>query len=106
MKKNFVTMSLLLSLTLLVCGQDANHAVFDEHGGSVHHAHASDRSANFKLEFENDSILVVRIRIGPHEKLPMHDLTPRVVVLLTDQNLRVTFPNGKTREEHHLAGET
>ena len=43
---------------------------------------------------------------GPREKLPIHDLTPRVVVLLTDQDLKLTFPNGETREEHHRAGET
>jgi hypothetical protein len=36
----------------------------------------------------------------------MHDLTPRAVILLTDQNLKITFPNGDTREEHHKAGET
>ena len=62
--------------------------------------------AGFKTEFENEFVQVVRIRIGPHEKLPMHDLTPRAVILLTDQNLKITFPNGDTREEHHKAGET
>jgi quercetin dioxygenase-like cupin family protein len=62
--------------------------------------------AGFKPEFENESVLVVRITIGPHERIPMHDLTPRVVVLLTDQGLRVPFPNGETRNEHHKAGET
>jgi hypothetical protein len=30
----------------------------------------------------------------------------RVVVLLTDQDLKITFPNGETREEHYKAGET
>jgi len=62
--------------------------------------------AGFKTEFENEFVQVVRIRIAPHEKLPMHDLTPRAVILLTDQNLKITFPNGDTREEHHKAGET
>jgi quercetin dioxygenase-like cupin family protein len=60
----------------------------------------------FKPEFETESVRVVRVTIGPHAKLPMHDLTARVVVLLTDQDLRLTFPNGETREEHHKAGET
>jgi quercetin dioxygenase-like cupin family protein len=71
-----------------------------EHQHDSHHV-----GPGFKLEFENDLVQVVRIKIAPHEKLPMHDLTPRVVILLTDQNLRITFPNGETREEHHKAGE-
>ena len=71
------------------------------HQGSTHGGPAA-----FKPEFENESVQVVRITIGPHAKLPMHDLTARVVVLLTDQDLRLTFPNGETREEHHKAGET
>jgi len=40
--------------------------------------------AHFKLEFENESILVLRIRLDPHEKTPMHQVTPRMVVWLTD----------------------
>jgi quercetin dioxygenase-like cupin family protein len=60
----------------------------------------------FKAEFENESVQVVRITIGPHAKLPMHDLTARVVVPLTDQDLRLTFPNRETREEHGKAGQT
>jgi hypothetical protein len=60
----------------------------------------------FKAEFENESVQVVRMTIGPHAKLPMHDLTARVVVPLTDQDLRLTFPNRETREEHGKAGQT
>jgi hypothetical protein len=29
------------------------------------------RPAHFKIEFENESILVLRIRLDPHEKTPM-----------------------------------
>ncbi len=58
------------------------------------------------VEFENDSVRVVRIHIAPHQKLPMHDVTPRVVIWLTDANLRMTFPDGQTHEVQSRAGET
>lgn len=106
MKKNFATLISLLSLAFMATGQDANRAASGEADGSVHHEHIQGQSANFKPEFENDSVQVVRIRIGAHQKIPMHDLTPRVVVLLTDEDLKVTLPTGETREEHHSAGET
>ncbi len=72
----------------------------------AHDEHAHAGPAGFKLEFENEFVKVVRISIAPHAKLPMHHLTPRAVVLLTDQDLKITLPNGETREEHHKAGET
>jgi hypothetical protein len=102
----------LLSLPFISVGQNTPHqdheAHHEEEMMSAHHPHANDPHgpAGFKTEFENELVQVVRIRIGPHEKLPMHDLTPRAVVLLTDQNLKITFPDGETREEHHKAGET
>jgi hypothetical protein len=109
MKQYFVTLISLLSLSSIASGQDVKHTSHDEHGltaVSVQHENPAGHGTNFNPEFENESVQVVRIRIGPHQKLPMHDLTPRVVVLLTDEDLRVIFPNGESREEHHLAGET
>ena len=61
--------------------------------------------AHLKLEFENDAVRVLRILIGPHERIPMHDVSPRVVIWLTDVHLRDTFPDGKTRQEDRQAGE-
>jgi quercetin dioxygenase-like cupin family protein len=109
MKKYFVTFILLPTLSLIAVSQDAKDTSLNEHtnaSASAQHEHASSQRFDFEPEFENESVQVVRIKIGPHEKLPMHDLTPRVVVLLTDEDLRVTLPNGESREEHHKAGET
>jgi hypothetical protein len=58
------------------------------------------------LEIDNDSVSVLRIRIGPREKIPMHEVTPRVAVWLTDAHLRLTNPDGTTKEEHIKAGQT
>src|SRR3954468_4126772 len=57
------------------------------------------------VELENDRVTVVRIRLAPHERTAMHDLTPRVVIWLTDARLRDTSDNGETREERWRAGQ-
>lgn len=62
--------------------------------------------AHFKIEFENESILVLRIRLDPNEKTPMRQVTPRMVIWLTDAHLRNTFADGKTIELQRNAGAT
>ena len=57
------------------------------------------------VELENERVTVIRLRMEPHQKIPMHDVTPRVVVWLTDATLRLTFPDGSTKEIHQRAGE-
>jgi quercetin dioxygenase-like cupin family protein len=60
----------------------------------------------FTREFANSAVVVLRIRIPPHASIPQHDVSPRVVVWLTDAHLKLTFPDGTTREENHRAGQT
>jgi hypothetical protein len=61
--------------------------------------------ADAKVEFENEAIIVVRVRMAPHEKTPMHDITSaRLVVWLTDAHLRDTNPDGSANEIHRRAG--
>jgi quercetin dioxygenase-like cupin family protein len=61
--------------------------------------------ADAKVEFENESIIVVRVRMAPHEKTPMHDIaSARLVVWLTDVHLRDTHPDGSANEIHRRAG--
>jgi quercetin dioxygenase-like cupin family protein len=63
-------------------------------------------SANAVVEFENDSIVVVRIRMAPGEKTPMHDITSaRLVVWLTDVHLRDTHADGSTDDIRRRAGD-
>jgi quercetin dioxygenase-like cupin family protein len=62
--------------------------------------------ANAVVEFENDSIVVVRIRMAPGEKTPMHDITSaRLVVWLTDVHLRDTHADGSTDDIRRRAGD-
>ena len=58
-----------------------------------------------KVEFENAQVRVLRITIGPHEKTAAHEHPAWVAVFLTDLDVKVTFPDGKTEERHAKAGE-
>jgi quercetin dioxygenase-like cupin family protein len=61
---------------------------------------------DYKLEFENSQVRVLRVRIGPHAVAPMHaHATNRVTVFLTDQNFRTTDSTGKVQTVEHKAGD-
>jgi quercetin dioxygenase-like cupin family protein len=61
---------------------------------------------DYKVEFENDQVRVLRVKFGPHQGAPMHEhQLNRVVVYLTDQNTRLTTPDGKVDTTAHKAGE-
>jgi quercetin dioxygenase-like cupin family protein len=61
---------------------------------------------DYKVEFENDQVRVLRVKFGPHQGAPMHEhQLNRVVVYLTDQNTRLTSPEGKVETTAHKAGE-
>jgi hypothetical protein len=60
----------------------------------------------YKVEFENEYVRAIRVTIGPNQKMPnlhKHPATGAVVVYLTDQNMRQTLADGKTRENHYRA---
>ncbi|HZZ84959.1 MAG TPA: hypothetical protein VFE30_10515 [Anaeromyxobacteraceae bacterium] len=60
-------------------------------------------AAHHKVAFENEYVRVVRWVIPAHEKSALHAHPSLVNVLLTDSNLRVTTPDGKTAEVHGKA---
>jgi hypothetical protein len=61
---------------------------------------------DYKIEFENSQVRVVRVKIGAHQKVPLHEHTlNRLVVYLTDQNGTMTSPDGKVDTAQHKAGE-
>jgi len=61
----------------------------------------------YQLEFENDYVRVTRITYPAHHKAPMHSHSAPggVIVALTDQDARVTGPDGSTRELHYKGGQ-
>ena len=61
---------------------------------------------DYKIELENSQVRVVRVKIGAHQKVPLHEHTlNRLVVYLTDQNGTMTSPDGKVDTAQHKAGE-
>jgi quercetin dioxygenase-like cupin family protein len=59
---------------------------------------------HYKVEFENDSVRVVRVKYGPGEKSVMHDHDDYVVVYLTDVEGKFTMPDGSTEKATGKAG--
>lgn len=61
--------------------------------------------ARYHVEFENDLVRVIRVRIAPldHVAMHRHPANGAVLVLLTDQDARQTFPDGRTHENHYKA---
>jgi quercetin dioxygenase-like cupin family protein len=61
---------------------------------------------DYKVELENSQVRVVRVKIGAHQQVPLHEhVLNRVVVYLTDQKGSMTTPDGKTEIAQHKAGE-
>ncbi|MCX8105006.1 MAG: cupin domain-containing protein [Ignavibacterium album] len=60
---------------------------------------------NYKVEFENDQVRVLRISLDPGEKGIMHSHPDGVVVFLNDGEGKFTFPDGKTRESKFKSGQ-
>lgn len=61
--------------------------------------------AHVKVEFQSEQVRVLRIRLGPHEKLPFHGHPARVIVFLTDNHNRSRTADGKVQEMNARAGQ-
>jgi quercetin dioxygenase-like cupin family protein len=60
----------------------------------------------YKLEFENSQVRVMRVKFPAHGSVPEHEhALNRVVVYLTDQDSKLTTPDGKVEESKHKAGQ-
>lgn len=60
---------------------------------------------HYHVELDNEFVRVLRVTIGPHEKLKLHKHpdTGAVLVHLSDQNMRLTMADGTTRESRYPA---
>ena len=60
---------------------------------------------HYTVDFENDQVRVVRVRIGPNESTPMHEhVRKRVATFFTDQNFRAINADGTTEAAINEAG--
>ena len=108
MKRALIKLWISAACLLLAPGSDSGRAQHSGTRSTPSHGVAMPPAgpANAVVEFENESIVVVRIRMAPREKTPMHDITSaRLVIWLTDAHLRDTHPDGSANETHRRAGE-
>ena len=108
MKRALIKLWISAACLLLAPGSDSGRAQHSGTHSTPSHGVAMPPAgpANAVVEFENESIVVVRIRMAPREKTPMHDITSaRLVIWLTDAHLRDTHPDCSANETHRRAGE-
>lgn len=61
---------------------------------------------HYKVEFENESVRVLRVKVGPGEKSVMHAHPNAVAIFMSSGRGKFTFPDGKTEERDITAGQT
>jgi quercetin dioxygenase-like cupin family protein len=54
--------------------------------------------AQYKVEFEDAAVRVLRVVYGPGEKSAMHEHPDSVAVYVTGGRIRITLPDGRTGE--------
>lgn len=62
-------------------------------------------SKHYKVEFENDEVRVLRVRVGPKEKSVMHQHPNAVAIFLTDATGKFTFPKDPSQDITRKAGD-
>jgi quercetin dioxygenase-like cupin family protein len=60
---------------------------------------------HYHVDLENEYVRVIRVSIGPHEKLRLHTHpdTGAVLVHLTDQKMQLTLADGTVRDSRYAA---
>jgi beta-alanine degradation protein BauB len=87
----------LISLTLFLCVMIS---------GALAQEATKVEPKHYKLAFENESVQVVDVHYGPHEKSGLHDHPGGVVVYITGGHLKFTDQNGTVKEVYAKAGES
>lgn len=67
---------------------------------------ASAHEGIFRPEFQNQQVRVARVRLEPHQQIPMHEVPPHVAVWLTDGELKVSYPDARSEVRRFHAGQT
>ena len=61
---------------------------------------------NFSLIFENDQVRALRLKVGAHESVPMHEYTlSHLTVCMSDLNARITPAAGESEVATHKTGD-
>jgi len=68
-------------------------------------SHAGTALIDAKLVTENEFVQVFRMSVPARSGTPMHDVSPRVVIWLSDAHFVDHFADGTTKEETRKAGD-
>ena len=55
-------------------------------------------------ELETDELRVTRLTLPAHGTTPMHDITPRLAIWLSDGDLKITYADGRTEVQRLKKG--
>ena len=62
-------------------------------------------SKHYTVEHEDDKVRVLRIKYGPGEKSVMHSHPAIIGVMMTDAQIRFTYPDGRSEDITAKAGQ-
>jgi quercetin dioxygenase-like cupin family protein len=97
--------STTIAVTLILAGAMAyGVAAHAQPAGGSKADPAKVDARHYRVEFENESVRVLRISYAPGEKSVMHYHPDSVAVYLTDGKTRMTTPDGKSQETPAKAG--
>src|SRR5215470_11433865 len=96
-------MKTTLTATLIACSTTIAFA--QEHTRSQTMTHAATAPVDAKLVIENELVQVFRMSVPAHSRTPMHDISPRTVVWLSDAHFIDHFADGTTKEETRKSGD-
>jgi hypothetical protein len=104
MKRWCALIIIALTATPLICLLDHQQSgrLFVTRAFAQHASLAGPAQIN--AEIDNEAMTVLRLRLAAREKTPMHDVSARLVVWLTDAHLRDTAEDGTTTDYHRTAG--
>jgi hypothetical protein len=103
--KRWLTVIGLLAVPMVVVELLAQHLIrLPIIAGAFAQHVPSSGPAQMRPELDNESITVLRIRLAPHEKTGMHEVSARLVIWLTDAHLRDTAEDGKTIDYDRTPG--
>lgn len=60
---------------------------------------------HYVVEFENERVRIIRINYGPGEKSVMHTHGPNVSIIITEGDMRMSLPDGTSREVSFKPGD-
>ena len=108
-------MKTILTVALITCCIPATHAQENPRSLGTHctencaassaPSHAATVPVNAGLVTENEFIQVLRMSVPARSETLMHDVTPRVVVWLSDAHFVDHFADGTSKEETRKAGD-